>query len=91
MTTEESKSPEKALIDEKITKAFHKLEGPLVALVNQLGALESPATVDKAEFSKTPDGLHLEYRIRPASVSFIGDGRRITITVDPIVIGKSDT
>ena len=90
MTTEENKVSEKSLIDAKITKAFHRLEGPLVALVNQLGALESPAGVDQAEFSKTEDGLHLEYRIRPASVSFVGDGRRITIKVDPIVISKSE-
>lgn len=88
MNDEKLEAAKKAA-DRRITKAFHSAERPLTALVAELGVLEAPTGVESAEFSRNESGdVHLEYKARPIGVSFVGNGRRISVRVEPFVTSK---
>lgn len=88
MKDREKIEAEKKAADRRITRAFHRVERPLTALIAELAAAEAPTAIDEAEFSETETGVHLEYRARPIGVSFIGEGRKISVRVEPIATTK---
>lgn len=79
---------QKAATDRKLVEAFHRVEKPLVDLVSKMTEVESPAAIDDATFSRSEKGVRLEYRVRPVALHFVGNGKRITVSVAPIAVTK---